>query len=75
MSFIVVSDAPNVNGDESFCVQLCRILCEMDEKPNTQLATVFNTSHKLISRYTDALAGLGKLLTSKVSTGTSFSIV
>ncbi len=70
-----IPDSPTVNGEESFCVQICRLLCEMEEKPNSQLAALFNTSHKLVSRYTDALAGLGKLLTSKVSTGTSFSLV
>uniref|UniRef100_A0A5K3EMT5 B-block_TFIIIC domain-containing protein n=1 Tax=Mesocestoides corti TaxID=53468 RepID=A0A5K3EMT5_MESCO len=66
---------PNVNGEESFCVQICRLLCRTGGKPNSQLAAHFNTSHKLMSRYTDALAGLGKLLTSKVSTGTTFSLV
>ena len=64
-----------MNGEESFCVQICRFLCEYEEKPNSLLAAHFNTSHKLISRYLDALAGIGKLVTSKISTGTTFSLV
>ncbi|VDM33531.1 unnamed protein product [Hydatigera taeniaeformis] len=67
--------APRINGEESFCVQICRFLCESEEKPNSQLAVHFNTSHKLVSRYADALAGVGKLITSKVSMGTTFSLV
>ncbi|KAL5108734.1 hypothetical protein TcWFU_003447 [Taenia crassiceps] len=67
--------APRINSEESFCVQICRFLCESEEKTNSQLAVHFNTSHKLISRYADALAGIGKLITSKVSMGTTFSLV
>ncbi|VDK32664.1 unnamed protein product [Taenia asiatica] len=67
--------APRINGEESFCVQICRFLCESEEKSNSQLAVHFNTSHKLVSRYADALAGIGKLITSKVSMGTTFSLV
>ncbi|EUB61130.1 General transcription factor 3C polypeptide [Echinococcus granulosus] len=63
--------APRINGEESFCVQICRFLCESEEKSNSQLAVHFNTSHKLVSRYADALAGIGKLVTSKVSIGTT----
>lgn len=56
-------------------MQICRFLCGSEERPNSQLAVHFNTSHKLVSRYADALAGVGKLITSKVSMGTTFSLV
>ncbi|KAM7535413.1 hypothetical protein Aperf_G00000092131 [Anoplocephala perfoliata] len=67
--------APRVNGEEPFCVQVCRFLCGFEAKSNSLMAAHFNTSHRDFSKFADGLAGIGKLITSKVSVGTTFSLV
>ncbi|VDO06968.1 unnamed protein product [Rodentolepis nana] len=65
----------HMNGEDTFCVQICRFLSDNEAKSNSLLATHFNSSHRAVSRFADALAGIGKLATSKISVGTTFCLV
>lgn len=69
------TDSMHVNGEETVMSQICRYISDSEAKSNAQLANHFNNSHKCMSKLADCLAAIGKVLTAKVSAGTTFSLV